>query len=285
MTTPQRPEPVFNERSGNTWAELQAQTDTQLSPLGLRAMAQLPLRPGDRVLDVGCGCGQTLLQLAERVGPGGRVVGIDPMEPMLKVAAERARSFPQIEIVQADAATHEFPVASFDALFSRFGVMFFEDPVAAFRHLRRALRPGGHLAFVCWQAIENNPWAHEPLRAALRVLPDVPFPDTLKPGRPGAFQLADEAFIHSVLSDAGFDALRVTGERHSLHFMGAQTLDQAVQLAQRLGPASRLMDGAPPELEPALAAELTRALAPFATDRGVFIEGAIWVVTARAPAA
>ena len=131
------------------WAEAYELIDLQLSPLGLRAVEALGLRSGDVVLDIGCGAGQTLLQLAERVGTTGQVIGVDVAPLLLEIAKRRTERLSQVRLIQADAQSLDLPTESADAVFSRFGVMTFNDPVAAFANFRRILRPSGALAFSC----------------------------------------------------------------------------------------------------------------------------------------
>ena len=141
-----RAEPLYGERTGQTWALLQEQTDVQLDPFGRAVLATLAPARAARVLDVGCGCGQTVLELAEIVGPRGHVVGVDISAPMLARARERCPALPGGDLCRADAQTHPFAPGLFDAVFSRFGVMFFADARLAFANLHRALRPDGRLA-------------------------------------------------------------------------------------------------------------------------------------------
>lgn len=276
---------AFRERAGEAWALLQEQTDAQLDPLGLAALAKLRLAPGARVLDVGCGCGQTLLELAAIVGPQGRVLGVDVSEPMLARAQERTAAHPAIALLCANAQTHAFEAGSFDALFSRFGVMFFEDARAAFTNLRRALRPTGQLAFVCWQALDVNPWAEIPLRAVMRLLPPEAYPDFLCPGAPGPFYLSDPDGVRAILSDAGFVDVEFARFEGPLHLGGAMTLEQATAYCRQMGLAARAIANAAPARgsaeEAALEAALAEALAPFVSERGVWMDGAAWVVSAR----
>jgi SAM-dependent methyltransferase len=283
MTAP-NPGNFFTERAGEAWTRLQERTDAQIGPPGRAAMARLTLDPGQAVLDVGCGCGQTLLELADLVGPSGRVVGVDVSPPMLARARERAAARPEISLVQADAQTHSFPAGSFDSIYSRFGVMFFEDARAAFTNLRAALRPGGHLAFVCWQDIARNPWAALPLAAVQRVQPEVELPDLLQPGRPGPYSFADPGRVRAILADAGFASVQIDGWEAPLHMGGAMTLAEALDYARQIGPAARAIAAAPEDARPALEAAVQGALAPFVTDRGVWMDSAVWIVTARGPA-
>ena len=147
-------------------AEVADLLDLQLSPLGLAAMDALAPRPGDTVLDIGCGAGQTLLQLAQRVGARGRVIGVDIAPQALGVARSRTAELPQIELIQADAAALGLPDAMADGVFSRLGIMGFDDPVPAFANLRRMTRTGGQLSFVCWRSLQENELDLLPLHAA-----------------------------------------------------------------------------------------------------------------------
>ncbi|HEY5658515.1 MAG TPA: class I SAM-dependent methyltransferase, partial [Myxococcota bacterium] len=160
----------WNHASGPGWVAAQARIDGQVAPFGLLAMERAGIVEGERVLDVGCGTGQSTLQLVERVGRKGSVTGIDVSAPMLARATERAKQagFKNVSFLRADAQTHRFDPRHFDLIYSRFGVMFFADPRAAFANLRTALTPGGHLSFVCWQERAKNPWMLEPLLAAGR---------------------------------------------------------------------------------------------------------------------
>jgi SAM-dependent methyltransferase len=273
----------FNERSGEAWTRLQEQTDLQLDPFGREAMARLRLARGERVVDVGCGCGQTLLELAELVGPEGRVLGVDVAPPMLERARQRSAGQASVSLALADAQTHPFAPAEFDAAFSRFGVMFFDDARAAFANLRRALVPGGRLAFVCWQEIARNPWADRPLRAVLDVLGRTEAPELVRLDRPGPFSLSDPDRVCSVLAGAGFTDVAVDPYERPLLYGGAATLEEALAYSRHIGPAARATADADPKLRPALDDAITAALAPFASARGVWVDAATLIVTARSP--
>jgi SAM-dependent methyltransferase len=279
---PPRASQSFAEKSGEAWVRMQDRTDAFIDPLGRIAIERLGIAAGARVLDVGCGCGQTLLQLAEVAGPSGRVLGVDISPPMLARARERIAGQPTIELALGDAQTYVFAPGAFDAVYSRFGVMFFDDPRAAFRNLRTAARSGGPLSFVCWQDLAKNPWAARPLEAVMRLLPESAMPDMLRAGRPGPFFMSDPARVRAILGDAGWNDVSVEAVEIPLHLGGAATLDEAVEYARQIGPAARAMDEAPEALKPALDGALREALAPFASARGVFTDGAVFVVGARA---
>src|SRR5881628_2723223 len=161
-------------------------------------MERARIGAGERVIDIGCGCGDTTIALARRVGPAGLVLGIDVSAPMLARAADAAREagVAHVRFEHADAQTHRFPAQAFDVLYSRFGVMFFSDPAAAFGNLRTALRPGGRLGFVCWQAVPENPWIAVPLEAAAQHMALPPPP---APGAPGPFSFADPERVRRIL--------------------------------------------------------------------------------------
>jgi SAM-dependent methyltransferase len=274
----------WQDRAGQAWSDLHAETDRQLAPLGALALGRLAPRPGERVIDVGCGCGQTLLQLASAVGPAGRVLGVDVSEVMLARARTRvaeAAATPPVEIACADAASFSFPARAFDAIFSRFGLMFFEHPTAAFQNLRAALAASGRLAFVSWQGLERNPWALVPLRAVQDALPDAPTPALLAPDAPGPFSLAEPARVGELLEGAGFQDVRIEEVTTQIQVGGAATVDEAMKYLLRIGPAARQLAESEPARRPVGEAALARAIAPYASERGVWMEGAVLLVTAR----
>jgi SAM-dependent methyltransferase len=272
----------FVERAGEAWVRMQDRTDALIDPLGRVAIERLSVVPGEQILDVGCGCGQTLLGLAELAGPRGHVLGIDISPPMLERARERVAERPTIALALGDAQVHAFAPGAFDAVYSRFGVMFFDDPRAAFRNLRAPARSSGRLSFVCWQDLAKNPWAARPLEAVMRLLPASAMPDMLREGRPGPFFMSDPARVRAILGDAGWKDISLEPVEMPLHLGGAATLDEAVEYSLQIGPAARAMADAPETLKAALEAALREALAPFASARGVFVDGAAFVVGARA---
>ena len=270
----------WNETSGQKWVAQQATLDAQLAPFSNEAMANLTLAPGIRVLDVGCGCGGSTLVLAERVGATGQVTGVDISVPMLARARERAAAarLRHAAFENADAQTHMFPPASVDAVFSRFGVMFFADPTAAFANLRGAVRPGGQLAFVCWQSMPQNPWMAVPLMAAAQhvTLPPPPNPDA-----PGPFAFARRERVQTILADAGWSDVRLTAFAPLFRISMSQSVDDAVDFLLQLGPLGALLRDAEPAVVPQVRQAVRDALLPHHGPAGVKMASSTWIVTAR----
>jgi SAM-dependent methyltransferase len=265
----------WNASAGETWAAFQTQLDRQLEPLGAEAMRVLAAAPGERILDIGCGCGHTAFALAEHVGASGSVLGIDISEPMLAVAAQRppaaGGAAPRFKL--ADAQAEDFAEPAFDAVFSRFGVMFFSDPVAAFANIRSALRPGGRLAFVCWRPLAENPWMHAPMDAARPVLPPLPPSD---PTAPGPFAFADAERVRAILSESGFSSVRITPFDARI---GSGDLDETMALMARVGPLGAALRENPDRADAVM--NLVRsAMATYVTPKGVLMPAAVWIVSA-----
>jgi SAM-dependent methyltransferase len=262
----------WNGSAAETWVAQQERLDRQLDPLGRAALRALALRRGESVLDVGCGSGQTTLQIASAVGSGGRVLGIDISTPLL-AAAQRRNPPAHVRFERADAQTHAFD-APFDAIYSRFGVMFFADPVAAFANLRRALKPGGRLAFVCWRAEAANPIMTVPMAAASRFLP--PPPPPADPHAPGPFAFADRRRLADVLDAAGFDPVAITPHDEPI---GGNDRAGTVELALQVGPLGRQLRERP-ERRSAVIDAVRDAIEPFIVDGIAQIPSATWIVTA-----
>lgn len=268
----------WNEQAGLTWSELSPLLDRQIEGVGKRAMAALAPQPGERLLDVGCGCGQTTLALAQLVGAGGEVIGADLSRPMLEIARQRAAAagVRQVRFVEADAQTFAFEPARFDGLFSRFGVMFFADPKAAFGNLLGALKPGGRMAFVCWRGFAENPLLAAPMAAAAAHLPPEPPPE---PNAPGPFAFADPERVRGILSAAGFANVEIEPFDTDI---GGNSLDDSLTLAMRIGPlGARLREN--PEVAPTVVQAVREALSAHERDGAVWMKGAVWIVSARRP--
>src|SRR6185295_11603232 len=238
-------------------------------------LAFVNVKPGERVLDIGCGCGTTTLAFAQAVGNGGRVTGLDISAPMLGVARARAKAAgAAIEYIEADASEHDFK-PEFDAVASRFGVMFFADPQKAFTNIRKALKPGGRLAFVCWRPMPDNAWALVPLAAARDLLPAQPPPD---PNAPGPFAFADPVRLKAILEGAGFKNVKTEKLDTIMHL--AATARDAAQFTLGIGPLARAAAEVDEPTKAKIVERVAAAMKKFETPSGVAPPAACWLVGA-----
>ena len=270
----------WNGPGGQSWVKRQDAQEAGLEPVSAALVARANVQAGERAIDIGCGTGMTSAELARRVGPKGQVLGIDVSEPMLARARLRLDPAVPLAFQLADATTHEFPRGAFDLLFSRFGVMFFADPARSFANLRTALKPGGRLAFACWRRPDENPWMGLPLQAAAPHLPPQPRPG---PEDPGPFSFGREERVRRILETAGFAAIGHEPVDFAFDIARGHGLDEAVSTATSIGPASRILQGQPPEVVAAVAAAVRRALEPHVRGDSVPLAAAIWIVTATNP--
>jgi SAM-dependent methyltransferase len=267
----------WNGPAGERWAAAQDRIDHHLGLITEMLMAFAAPAAGERVLDVGCGGGTTALLLRERVGTGGAVTGIDISAPGLAVARARAHAaMADVAFVEGDASAYEFqPV--FDLAFSRFGVMFFADPVAAFANIRKALTPAGRLAFVCWRTFKENEWAFAPYNAARDLLPPQ---EPMDPHAPGPFAFADDERVRSILDQVGF--AKVVVKPHDTTVNLGASVEDAVTEALTIGPLAR----AAADLDDAARQNIREAISPvlarYETPYGITPPAAVWLVSARA---
>jgi ubiquinone/menaquinone biosynthesis C-methylase UbiE len=269
----------WNGPGGEHWTDRQQMQDILLEPVSNILIDRAKTEAGERIVDVGCGCGATSLAFAQKVGPTGRVLGIDISAPMLARARQIAPAEMPVEFVLADATVYPFDQASFDLLISRFGVMFFAQPALSFANLRKALRPSGRLAFACWREPRDNPWLMMPLQAVYKHVPKLP---QLGPEDPGPFAFASEARVTRILSEAGFSGIKMERCDLSLDVAIGRGLDAAVESALEIGPASRALQDQPPDIRAAATHSIREVLAPFAKGQAVPLPGSIWLVTASA---
>jgi SAM-dependent methyltransferase len=265
----------WNGPAGQAWAKRHERNEYRLADVQASLMDVAAPEPGMHVLDIGCGCGWTTLALAEAVAPG-RVVGLDVSAPMLETArANAAAEGVAIDFIQADASIHPFR-PEFDLVFSRFGVMFFADPVAAFANIRKALKPGGRLAFVAWRAFEDNPWTYEPFAASRDLLPPQPPQD---PRAPGQFAFADGDYMRTVLERAGFGEVVIS--RHDVVVHMGETLEAAVSASANHGILARILPECSEETRAAVAERLRTVFMPYVRPDGVSPPGSVWLVGAK----
>jgi SAM-dependent methyltransferase len=275
----------WNDQSGERWVANQARLDAMVAVFGQAAMEAVAPATGERVLDVGCGAGASSLALAVRVGAVGQVLGVDISEPLIGRARALAPQDTPALFQVADASSAELAEGAFDILFSRFGVMFFDDPTGAFAHMRRALRPGGRVAFVCWRGAAENDWVRLPMSALKGIVPLTASPD---PEAPGPFSFGDRERVARILAAAGFTDITIAPFDASVPFGEGGTrdaaIDDAVKMALEVGPLSRTLADQPDDIRARASVAVRAAFAGRSGERSVMIDGAAWIVTARNPA-
>jgi len=265
----------WNGDAGVKWVKAQDRLDAMLAPVTAEVLKAAATKPGEHVLDIGCGCGETSIILAKA---GARVTGVDVSRPMLARAKQRAieARIDGFEAIEADASERKFD-AAYDLLVSRFGVMFFADPDAAFANLRKSLKPGGRLAFACWREPRANEWVSVPVGA---IRPHVPPQPPLGPEDPGPFAFADLARVRRILANAGFDSIAARPFDSPMQL--GETFEDALAHIQDFGPVSRMLTPASDAERVAAATALRRALEPYASKKPIALGAATWIVTAKA---
>ena len=265
----------WNDAGGQRWVRHMRGLEVMLAPLGAALLTRVAARPGERVLDVGCGGGTTSAALADAVGRAGLVTGLDVSKVILDVARADYAGTANLEFLLADAGTHAFAPATYDVLTSRFGVMFFPDPHAAFANLRGALKAAARLCFLCWRRLDENPWMGLAAAAAFTVLPPPPPPE---PGAPGPFSFAKRERVMDILTAAGFTGIEFEAVDRDIDL---GSLDEAMAWLTHMGPAAQPLREAN-EDHRALALDAMReALGNEERNGRVVLNGATWVVKAR----
>lgn len=270
----------WNGKVGETWVRMQERMDRALGPVTAGLLSLAAPQPGEQVLDVGCGSGETTLALAVAIGDDGAAVGLDISEPLLARARERTDALLlDVDFIVGDASSYSDD-SGFDLIVSRFGVMFFADPEAAFANLFRLAMPGARLCFACWQMPADNLWATLPMTVLTDLLPAQPFTD---PHAPGPFAFADAERVAGILETAGWQDIvahalpfaMVTGE-------GDDPVTAAVNFALHIGPAARAVREAGPAVKQAARQRLAESLAVYRDGEQVALPAAVWLFTARA---
>ena len=271
----------WNTVAGPRWVGFGGAMESRVREVNGLLLARAAPQPGENVLEIGCGTGATTVPLAEAVGAHGRVLGVDIAEPMLAAARKRVAGsgLANVSLVLADAQAHRFEPASFDLILSRFGVMFFADPTAAFGNLCGAARPGGRLCFACWAPLAENPqWlvAHD--IALRRFGPPAP----QDPRAPGPLAFSDPDYVKGFLAAAGFADIEIRRERPDM--IGTSPQAEAA-FALAMGPSGRLIDEKQPDAatRAALRREIAEALAAHVKDGALRLPSTIFLVSARRP--
>jgi len=265
----------WNGPTGQKWAKYQTEMDRNLADVAAAGLVLANPQPGERVLDIGCGNGSTSLMLAEGAGPSGSVTGVDVSQPMLAIARTRTDA-PNIHFIEADAAAYPFQPDR-DLIFSRFGVMFFVEPAAAFANIRKAAAPGARLAFACWRKVEENEWAMLPWRAAKPLLPEQPQAD---PRAPGPFAFHDADRTRAILAEAGFRDIAIE-KFDGVMRLGADPEHAGFQLTSLMGPTSRALKNVDDATRAKVRDAVTDVMTRFHKERGHLRPGiACWLVKA-----
>lgn len=262
----------WNGKAGETWTQAQERMDNMLLPISQAAIDFAAPQKGERVIDVGCGCGATSLAIAAR---GASVWGVDISEPMLARARERASGLADLAFSVTDASSQEY-TSDHDLVFSRFGVMFFDDPTAAFGNLRTALKADGRLAFVCWQAPRDNPWVSTGGRIVAPYLPEPDAPPD--PRAPGPFAFADPQYLRDILQGAGFESIEI--EPLTCELKVGTDIEDALQMQSQVGPIARALAELDADVLLKVREEVGAELSKHQRADGVYLGAACWLVRA-----
>ena len=264
---------------GDVWVDKQREMDIMLNPLGERAIQGLDLSGERKILDIGCGCGATTLEIAKAVTQG-EVIGVDISEPMLERATKTASdmmlnntSF-QVKDVQVD----EMPRSYFDIAFSRFGVMFFEDPFEAFKNINHSLKDNGQLSFVCWQHASLNPWQSLSIQVIKEFL-DLPAP---APKSPGPFAFEDKSYINEILTESGFRDIQIKDNQEDIVMFSGKSIREACEDYLTINPVvTEMLKNSPTELREEILEALIGKFSDFHNNDGLLFPSATWIVTAK----
>ena len=270
----------WSGKGGDIWVERQNAMDTMLSPLGEAALNKLNFNEEENVLDIGCGCGHTTLNIAKRIGPSGNVTGLDISEPMLKRAKESAfeMSITNTLFKCVDVQTEDLGDQIYSAAFSRFGVMFFEDSIAAFKNINKSLISGGYLSFVCWQSPAVNPWQSLFIQEVKKFL-DLPSPP---PRSPGPFAFMESEYVSSILEESKFQDITIEGHEAEVNMFSGRSLSDSVKDYIAINPVVTQMLKESSENQIAeIVNSGIEAFSPYYSAKGLIFPSATWLVTAR----
>ena len=260
------------------WVEHGDRWETMMAPFGTAMFDAVALQPGEQVLDVGCGFGSTTVEAAERVAPGGAVLGVDISPEMLARARERTAGLANVSLLESDAQVHSFEPARYDAVISRFTVMLFDDPQVAFANLHRSLKRGGRLACVCWQDPLQTEWIAVAMGVAVPLVGRPP--DLGEPGTPGPFAFADGDRTRHLVEAGGFENVSVESVTRPQRV--ADDPDDAVKFVLSLPESQQLFDGVPDDVVAKATEALMDAYAQYTSSHGVVTDASAWLVTANA---
>ena len=264
---------------GDVWVDKQREMDIMLNPLGERAIQGLDLSGEIKILDIGCGCGATTLEIAKAVTQG-EVIGVDISEPMLERATQTASdmALTNISYQVKDVQVDEMPNKYFDIAFSRFGVMFFEDPFEAFNNINHSLKDDGQLSFVCWQNASLNPWQSLSIQVIKEFL-DLPAP---APKSPGPFAFEDKSYINEILTESGFRDIEIKDNQEDIVMFSGKSIREACEDYLTINPVvTEMLKNSPTELREEILEALIGKFSDFHNNEGLLFPSATWIVTAK----
>ena len=267
----------WNEKKGEIWVSLESKIDKMLGPLGDQAIKILKPKVGEKILDIGCGTGSTSQTLSKLVGESGIITGIDISKPILNFAQKQKenKKIKNINFIQADAQNHQFSDLNFDAVFSRFGIMFFEDPISAFKNIKKSLSCNGRLTFVCWSKSEDNDWMNLSSNVASQFLE---LPPKANPKEPGPFALEDYFYIEEILIKSGWKNIKIKAYKENIVI--GETLDHAADFLSRMGPMSVPFENANEQTKEKVISALKECYSKYFTPKGVEFHFSSWIVSA-----
>jgi ubiquinone/menaquinone biosynthesis C-methylase UbiE len=270
----------WNGVGGDKWVDLHKKTNEFLLPLGQKAMDVAAIVEGDLALDIGCGCGETSFDMANIVSATGHINGLDISRPIITEARVNKKQLgvKNVTFQCGDAQVFELDEGLYDLIYSRLGVMFFDDPVAAFINMRGALDKNGRLVFVCWQPVIENQWISKPLNIISKYI-DLPEPTDFN--APGPFSFSEPSKVKDILTKAGFTKIEISAYNCPVNF-GDNTVEAAHFLTQ-MGPAGNAISSAEPspKILASISSEIEQAIAPYFTTKGIMLGAATWIVTAE----
>ena len=264
---------------GDVWVDKQREMDIMLNPLGERVIQGLDLKEETKILDIGCGCGATTLEIAKIVNQG-EVIGVDISEPMLERATQTASdmALTNISYQVKDVQVDEMPNKYFDIAFSRFGVMFFEDPFEAFNNINHSLKDNGQLSFVCWQHASLNPWQSLSIQVIKEFL-DLPAP---APKSPGPFAFEDKSYINEILTESGFRDIEIKDNQEDIVMFSGKSIREACEDYLTINPVvTEMLKNSPTELREEILEALIGKFSDFHNNEGLLFPSATWIVTAK----
>ena len=264
---------------GDVWVDKQREMDIMLNPLGERVIQGLDLKEETKILDIGCGCGATTLEIAKIVNQG-EVIGVDISEPMLERATQTASdmALTNISYQVKDVQVDEMPNKYFDIAFSRFGVMFFEDPFEAFNNINHSLKDDGQLSFVCWQHASLNPWQSLSIQVIKEFL-DLPAPP---PKSPGPFAFEDKSYIEEILNASGFRDIEIKDNQEDIVMFSGKSIREACEDYLTINPVvTEMLKNSPSELREEILEALIGKFSDYHKDDGLLFPSATWIVTAK----